>query len=173
MAEVKDVDYFRSDPIFRNLAGREQQNLYDTLSGFLYERENKYRQLENDRANWNTNRNKSGTQTAENFAARGLGRSGLYKQGLDESMKPYEESANAMNTGEQDLVTQYGQRASLAQMPAMNAIADQDYNALASIYGLLGSKGVSAGNQYTGKVGSLRAESAGRSNEKLINTLGW
>ena len=170
---INDADYFRSDPIFRNLAGRAQQDLYDTLSGFLYERENKYRQLENDRANWNTNRNKSGKQTAENFAARGLTRSGLYKQGLDETMKPYEEAANAMNTGEQDLVTQYGQRASMAQMPAMDAIADQDYNALASIYGLLGSKGVQAGNRFTGQIGGLRAESAGRTNEKLINTLGW
>jgi hypothetical protein len=170
---VNDADYFRSDPIFRNLAGRSQQDLYDTLSGFLYERENKYRQLENDRASWDTNRRKTGTQTAENFAARGLGRSGLYKQGLDESMKPYEEAANAMNTGEQDIVTQYGQRASMAQLPAMNAIADQDYNALASIYGLLGSKGVQAGNQFNRQIGSLRAESAGRTNEKLVNTLGW
>jgi hypothetical protein len=61
----------------------------------------------------------------------------------------------------------------MAQMPAMNAIADQDYNALASIYGLLGSKGVQAGNQFNRQIGSLRAESAGRTNEKLVNTLGW
>lgn len=168
-----DADYFRSDAIFRNQAGRQQQNLYDTLSGFLYERGNKYRELDQTRRDWNTNRNKSGTQTAENFAARGLGQSGLYKQGLDDMLTGYEKQASTIDQGEQEVQQQYGQRDSMAAMPASTAIADQDYNALASIYGLLGSKGVQAGNAYQAAINALRAESAGRSGQNLTSTLGW
>lgn len=168
-----DADYFRSDAIFRNQAGRQQQDLYDTLSNLLYERTNKYQGIDKARRDWGQNRDKAGTQTAEGMAARGLLQSGVYKQGLDRMLTDYEKQNQTINEGEQEVQQQYGARASMAALPAANAIADQDYNALASVYGLLGSKGVQAGNAYQQNINKLRAESAGRSTTNLTNTLGW
>jgi hypothetical protein len=85
----------------------------------------------------------------------------------------YEKQANETNVAEQDVQQQYGARDSLAAMPAQNAIVDKNYSALASIYGLLGSKGTQAGNQYNALLNQMRADSASRSAEKLTNTLGW
>lgn len=168
-----DADYFRSDAIFRNQAGREQQNLYDTLAQHLYDRTNKYQGIDTARRDWNTNRNKAGTQTAEGMAARGLLQSGIYKQNLDNTMTGFEKQAKTIDEGEQEVQQQYGARDSMAALPAQNAITDQDYNALAKVYGLLGSKGVQAGNQYTNAINALRAQSAQRSQQNLTNTLGW
>lgn len=168
-----DTDYFNSDATYRNQAGMAQTNLYDTLSNLLYERGNKYRTIDNARKDWGVNRNKAGTQTAEGMASRGLLQSGIYKQNLDKMLTDYEKQANETDTAEQDVQQQYGQRESLAQMPAQQAIVDKNYTALAGIYGLLGSKGTQAGNQYNTLLGQLRADSAARSGEKLTNTLGW
>lgn len=168
-----DTDYFNSDAIYRNQAGMAQTNLYDTLSNYLYERGNKYRTIDNARKDWSTNRDKAGTQTAESMASRGLLQSGAYKQNLDRMLTDYEKQANETNVAEQDVQQQYGARDSLAAMPAQNAIVDKNYSALASIYGLLGSKGTQAGNQYNALLNQMRADSASRSAEKLTNTLGW
>lgn len=171
---TKDTDWFNSDSTYRGAAGMEQANLYDTLSNIMYERGNKYRDIDNARREWGINRNKSGQQTAEGMAARGMLQSGAYKTNLDQQMTQYEKENADINTAEQDLVQQYGARDSMAnQTFAMDSIADKNYTALASIYGLLGARGVNAGNQYNAKLGQLRGESAGRSNERLQNTLGW
>ena len=53
------------------------------------------------------------------------------------------------------------------------ALFDQNYNALADVYGLLGQRGVSEGNRYQAGLNQMRAQSAGRSNQNIINTLGW
>lgn len=168
-----DTDWFNSDAVYRNQAGMAQTNLYDTLSGFLSDRTKRYQAIDNSRQDWNTNRNLSGQQTSEGMAARGLLNSGIYKQNLDKMMAGYETQANETNALEQTTQQEYGNRDSMAQMPAQNAIADKNYTALAGIYGLLGSKGTSAGNSYNALLGQMRADSAGRSAEKLTNTLGW
>lgn len=167
------TDYFNSDAIYRNQAGSAQTNLYDTLSGFLNERTNQYRRIDNTRQDWNTNRNLSGQQTSEGMASRGLLNSGIYKQNLDKMMTGYERDAADINTAEQGIQQEYGNRDSMAQMPAQTAIAGNDFNALAGIYGLLGSRGTQAGNQYNTLLAQMRADSATRSAERLTNTLGW
>jgi hypothetical protein len=53
------------------------------------------------------------------------------------------------------------------------ALFDQNYNALADVYGLLGQRGVSEGNRYQAALNQMRAQSAARSNQNIINTLGW
>jgi hypothetical protein len=53
------------------------------------------------------------------------------------------------------------------------ALFDQNYNALADVYGLLGQRGVGEGNRYQAGLNQMRAQSAGRSNQNIINTLGW
>jgi len=53
------------------------------------------------------------------------------------------------------------------------ALFDQNYNALADVYGLLGQRGVSEGNRYQAGLNQMRAQSAARSNQNIINTLGW
>ena len=54
-----------------------------------------------------------------------------------------------------------------------DALFDQNYNALADVYGLLGQRGVGEGNRYQAGLNKMRAESAARSNQNIINTLGW
>jgi hypothetical protein len=168
-----DTDWFNSDAVYRNQAGTAQTNLYDTLSNLLYERNNKYRSIDNARKDWGTNRNLAGTQTAEGMASRGLLQSGIYKQNLDNRMTDFEKQANETNAAEQDVQQQYGQRDSMAAMPAQQAIVDKNYTALAGIYGLMGSKGTQAGNQYNSLLNQMRADSAARSAGNLTNTLGW
>ena len=53
------------------------------------------------------------------------------------------------------------------------ALFDQNYNALADVYGLLGQRGVGEGNRYQAGLNQMRAQSAARSNQNIINTLGW
>lgn len=171
---TKDTDWFQSDAAYRNAAGRGQADLYDTLSGLMSERNTRYRTLDNARDDWKTNRKTSTGQTAADMAARGLTRSGIYKQGLDKVLTDYEKQAGEINSAEQEVVQQYGDRNSMAgQQFTMDSIADKNYSALASMYGLLGSKGVSAGNAYNRNLAGLRNESAGRSKDKITNTLGW
>lgn len=171
---IRDVDWFNADPTYRGQAGAAQTNLYDQLSQIMYDRGQRYRELDNRRDDWNTNRNYSGQQTAENMASRGLLRSGVYRQGVDRVLNDYEKAASAINSEEQDTINQYGARNSMAnQTFTQDALTDKNYTALASIYGLLGSKGVSAGNAYNAQLGQYRGASAGRSDQKIQNTLGW
>lgn len=171
---IRDVDWFNADPTYRGQAGAAQTNLYDQLSQIMYDRGQRYRQLDNARQDWGTNRDYSGKQTAENMASRGLLNSGVYRQNVDRVLTDYEKQANDMNTAEQDVINQYGARDSMAnQNFTQDALTDKNYTALASIYGLLGSKGVSAGNQYNAQLGQYRGASAGRSDQKIQNTLGW
>lgn len=53
------------------------------------------------------------------------------------------------------------------------ALFDDNYNALADVYGRLGQRGVQSGNRYQSMLNQMRAQSAGRSNDRIINTLGW
>jgi hypothetical protein len=53
------------------------------------------------------------------------------------------------------------------------ALFDQNYNELADVYGLLGQRGVGEGNRYQAGLNQMRAQSAARSNQNIINTLGW
>lgn len=174
MAGISGVDWFNADPTYRGQATVAQTNLYDQLSQILYDRNQRFRDIDNARTDWGTNRDYSGQQTANNMAARGLLRSGVYKQNVDRVLTDYEKRANDINAGEQDTINQYGARNSMEGIDfSQKALTDKNYNALASIYGLLGSKGVSAGNNYNALLSQYRNASAGRSDQRIQSPLGW
>jgi hypothetical protein len=162
-AEPRQTDWFSSDPSYRRGAGRSQSALFDSLSQLLYDRNQKYRTVDNARDTWATNRANTTRQTAESMAARGLGVSGVYKQQLDKNLGEAESQAAGINAEEQDIQNQYGLRDSMAgQQFTMDSITDRNYNALASIYGLFGQRGTQLGNAYTRDLGAMRDEAAAR-----------
>ena len=177
---MRDTDWFNSDAMYRADRNTMATNLQDTLAQILYDRQNQYRGIDTSRTRWGESRDRAGLDLGENFAARGLASSGLYKQGLDELMSDYETAGAQIDTAEQDVTQQYGARGSMqdymdneSQQIQKQALFDGDYNALASIYGLLGQRGTSAGSRYGSGLNQSRAQSAGRSGANIINTLGW
>lgn len=183
---IADFDWFKSDPFFRTAAGGAQSNLVDQLAQLLFEQGQAYQGIDNARRQWGMSRDRSSLDLGENFAARGLNQSGLYMRGLQDMLRDYEESAGQINQSESSIGQQLGQRNSLADLMAAEqaggqgmgplrreALFDDNYNALADIYGRLGQRGVTAGNQYQSMLNQMRAQSAGRSNDNIINTLGW
>lgn len=173
-APPHQTDWFASNPEYRRYAGQSQSKLFDSLSQLLYDRNQKYRTIDNARDDWKTNRANTTRQTAESMAARGLGVSGVYKQQLDKNLGDAERQAAAINTEEQDVQNQYGLRDSMAgQKFALDSITDRNYNALASIYGLFGQKGTQLGNAYTHDLNSMRDQLASRQAGNLTSNLGW
>lgn len=172
--QSRQTDWFSSDPTYRRYAGQNQSALFDSLSQLLYDRNQKYRTLDNQRDDWSTNRANTTRQTAESMAARGVGVSGIYKQQVDKNLGDAERQAADINTQEQEVQNQYGLRDSMAgQQFAMNSITDRNYNALASIYGLFGQKGTQLGNAYNRDLGSMRDRLAAQRAGTLTNDLGW
>ena len=168
------TDWFASDPGYRREAGRSQSQLFDSLSQLLYDRNQKYRTIDNKRDDWTTNRANTTRQTAEGMAARGLGVSGVYKQQVDKNLGDAERQAAEINSQEQDVQNQYGLRDSMAgQQFTIDSIADRNYNALANIYGLFGQRGTQLGNAYTRDLGAMRDQAAARRAQNLTSNLGW
>ena len=168
------TDWFSSDPTYRQYAGRSQSDLFNSLSQILYDRNQQYRTIDNQRDDWSTNRANTTRQTAEGMAARGLGVSGVYKQQVDKNLGDAERQAAEINTQEQDVQNQYGLRDSMAgQEFTLNSITDRNYNALASIYGLFGQKGTQLGNAYTNDLASMRDRLAAQRAGTLTSNLGW
>jgi hypothetical protein len=171
---MRDTEWFNSDSLYRADRGGLATDLQDTLAQILYDRQNQYRSLDTTRQDWTQSRERDSMNLGENFAARGLGSSGLYKQGLDELSSEYEKSGGRIDQAEQQVTQEYGARNSMqSDQMKQDALFDQDYNALASIYGLLGSRGTTAGSRYGSNLNQARAQSAGRSGSNIINTLGW
>jgi hypothetical protein len=146
----------------------------DQLSNMLFEQQQGYQNIDSARRDWTQQRERSSRDTGEDFASRGLLQSGLYQRGLQDMLKGYEEASGQIDRSEQNLAQQLGARNAMSREQfTQDALFDQNYNALASMYGLLGQRGVSAANQYQGALNQMRAQSAGRSNDNIINTLGW
>jgi len=170
---MTDVDWFNKDSVFRNAATVASNDLVDQLAQLLFQRNQGFQAVDNQRRDWGQARDRDIENIGEDFAARGLSSSGLYKQGYDDMMSEYERRNSDINQGESQLIQQLGARDSLAGGIDRGALIGDNYNALAQIYGLLGQQGVSAGNAYAGRIQGLRGESAGRANQDLIKTLGW
>lgn len=178
---MKDVDWFAKDAEYRAARAGLGADLQDTLAQILFDRQNRYRNLDNAQRMWEQSRSEDTMNLGENFAARGLGSSGLYKQGLDDLMAQYEAQQADITAQQQATAQEYGARGNLDQYLSPEgggrldegALFDKDYNALASIYGLLGSRGTQAGSGYGGRLNQERAQSAGRAGRSIINTLGW
>jgi hypothetical protein len=202
-SSMRDVDWFNSDAIFRSGAGGAQVSLQEQLANLLFENQQGYQDIDRTRRDWGQQRDRGSRRTGEDFAARGLSQSGLYWQGLQDLLKDYEDSAGQINLREQNLAQQLGGRDPLSRLNApaegasamgdetapmmaqasmaqaspqgftQGALFDQNYNALADVYGLLGQRGVGEGNRYQAGLNQMRAQSAARSNQNIINTLGW
>lgn len=170
---MTDVDWFNKDSVFRNAATVASNDLVDQLAQLLFQRNQGFQAVDNQRRDWGQARDQDIEAIGEDFASRGLSSSGLYKQGYDDMMSDYERRANDINQGEGQLIQQLGARGSLAGGIDRSQLIGDNYNALAAIYGLLGQQGVAAGNAYTGRLQGLRGESAGRANQELVKTLGW
>jgi hypothetical protein len=170
---MKDVDWFNSDSVYRNQAGMEGAGLLDQLAQLLFQRGQGFRGIDNQRREWGMSRDQSSQNTSEDFASRGLLSSGMYRTAIDDLMQQYEMEQGNINSGEQALVQQLGQRDSLADGVNQDSLFDGNYNALSDIYGLLGQQGVSVGTAYNNALNKYRAESAARSGTDIVNTLGW
>ena len=176
---MRDVDWFNSDAMYRSDRNNMATNFQDTLAQILFDRQNQYRGIDNSRENLGQARDRDTLSQGEDFASRGLASSGLYKQGLDRLTGQYESASADINSQEQNVTQQSGARGSLdAHMDESNriqeaALYDGDFNALASIYGLLGQRGTAAGSRYGSDLNQARGQSAGRSTRNIRNTLGW
>jgi hypothetical protein len=170
---MQDVDWFNQDAVFRNQASASSTDLQDALAQLLYARNQGYQQIDNTRRDWTQSRNRAQTDTGEEYASRGLLSSGIYKQALDSMLAEYEKQSGQIGGQEQELAQQYGQRDSLAGGINPSQLVDGNYTALADIYGLLGQRGVQAGNAYNTDINQARAESAQRAGQSVVNTLGW
>ena len=170
---MKDIDWFNQDSQFRQEASGLQSDLADQLSQLLYTRGQGYQQIDDARRDWTQGRQDAQTSTGEDFAARGLLSSGLYKSALDQMLQEFEKSQGQINNTEQDLQQQYGARDSLTGGIDRSKLFDSNYAGLADVYGLLGQNGVQAGNKYTQALAALMAGSAGRSTDGVLKTLNW
>jgi hypothetical protein len=170
---MTDVDWFNKDSVFRNQATLASNDLVSQLAELLFQRGQGFQAIDGMRRDWTEARDDDVEMTGEDFAARGLGASGLYKRGYDDLISDYERRKSDIDTGEQDLVQQFGQRGSLAGGIDRSGLIGGNYDALASIYGQLGRRGTQLGDAYSGRLQGLRAESAGRANQDIIKTLGW
>jgi len=176
---MRDVDWFNSDAMYRSDRNNMATNFQDTLAQILFDRQNQYRGIDNSREDLGQARDRDTLAQGEDFASRGLASSGLYKQGLDRLTGQYESASADINSQEQNVTQQSGARGSLeAHMDESNriqeaALYDGDFNALASIYGLLGQRGTTAGSRYGSDLNQARGQSAGRSTRNIRNTLGW
>lgn len=162
-----------ADSLFRADRVALQTTLQDTLAQILFEKQGKYRDLGTARTDWTRTRGDEAQALGANFAARGLGSSGLYRQGLDELMGEYERAASKLDALQQDIAQQYGAQGSLASIDPTGLYNEDDYTALASIYGLLGQRGTSAGQQYGAALNQARAQAAARAGQNIFSNLGF
>lgn len=165
---MKDVDWFASDGIYRGQSGRALTDLTAQLAQILADRDQGYRQLDNNRGQIDRGRQQDLTGLGDDFASRGLLGSGLFAQDADEVSADYARQGTALDQSANTLAQQYGKRDSMVNMGGINEGAD-----LASIYGLLGAMGMGAGNNYNSALGKARAESASRATSPLVQTTNW
>jgi len=158
--------------MFRADRASLQNTLQETLAQILFDKQRQYRGLDTSRETLGRQEVKGARETGEDFAARGLGSSGLYKQALDEMLSNFQRSRGELDTMQQDLAQQYGARGSLTNIDPSRLYGD-DYTALANVYGLLGQKGTSAGQQYGAALNQARAQAAARAGQSIFGRAGF
>lgn len=165
---MRDVDWFESDGIYRGQSGRALTDLTAKLGQLLADRDAGYRQLDLARDEIGRGRQNDLTDTGDDFAGRGLLNSGLFAQQADRVAADYTRQGGALDETGNRLGQQYGKRDSIVNLNGLGQGGD-----LASIYGLLGSLGVGAGNEYNSALSRARAESAQRATSPLVQTTQW
>ena len=168
----RPYNFIASQGLFRADRANLQNTLQETLAQILFDKQRQYRGLETSRGELTREREKGSRAVGEDFAARGLGSSGLYKQALDEALAGYQRTANQLDQVQQDLAQQYGARGSLSAVDPTKLYGD-DYTALASIYGLLGQRGTAAGQQYGAALNQARAQAAARAGQSIFSQAGF
>ena len=158
--------------MFRADRASLQNTLQETLAQILFDKQRQYRGLDTSRETLGRQEIKGARETGEDFAARGLGSSGLYKQALDEMLAGFQRGRGELDTMQQDLAQQYGARGSLTNIDPSRLYGD-DYTALANVYGLLGQKGTSAGQQYGSALNQARAQAAARAGQSIFGRAGF
>lgn len=169
----RGVDWLAAQGMFRADRSKLQTDLQDTLAQILFDKQRQYRGLGTAREDWTRERGKESQALGENFAARGLLSSGLYRQGLDELMGQYQRSANQLDALQQDIAQQYGAQGSLTAIDPTSLYNADDYTALANVYGLLGQRGTSAGQQYGAALNQARAAAAARAGQSIFSQAGF
>ena len=158
--------------MFRADRANLQNTLQETLAQILFDKQRQYRGLDTSRETLGRQEIKGARETGEDFAARGLGSSGLYKQALDEMLAGFQRGRGELDTMQQDLAQQYGARGALKDINPSRLYGD-DYTALANVYGLLGQKGTSAGQQYGSALNQARAQAAARAGQSIFSQAGF
>lgn len=168
----RPYNFITAQGLFRADRAALQNTLQETLAQILFDKQRQYRGLETSRGELTRERERGSRAVGEDFAARGLGSSGLYKQALDEALAGYQRTANQLDQVQQDLAQQYGARGSLSAIDPTQLYGD-DYTALASIYGLLGQRGTAAGQQYGAALNQARAQAAARAGQSIFGQAGF
>jgi hypothetical protein len=158
--------------MFRADRANLQNTLQETLAQILFDKQRQYRGLDTSRETLGRQEIKGARETGEDFAARGLGSSGLYKQALDEMLSGFQRGRGELDTMQQDLAQQYGARGALKDINPSRLYGD-DYTALANVYGLLGQRGTSAGQQYGSALNQARAQAAARAGQSIFSQAGF
>lgn len=167
---MTDVDWFNQDSIYRASAGRSLADLTSQLAQILADRDEGYRQLDTSRADLTRGRQEDLTGLGDDFAGRGLLGSGLYAQQDDRVQADYTRQGNALDATGNRLGQQFGARGNTVDLKGLDGGNPAQ---LSSIWGLLGSMGMNAGNNYNSALSRARAESAQRSTSPLIQTTTW
>ena len=171
-ASANPYNMIAAQGMFRADRASLQNTLQETLAQILFDKQRQYRGLDTSRETLGRQEVKGARETGEDFAARGLGSSGLYKQALDEMLSNFQRSRGELDTMQQDLAQQYGARGSLTNIDPSRLYGD-DYTALANVYGLLGQKGTSAGQQYGSALNQARAQAAARAGQSIFGQAGF
>ena len=158
--------------MFRADRANLQNTLQETLAQILFDKQRQYRGLDTSRETLGRQEIRGARETGEDFAARGLGSSGLYKQALDEMLAGFQRGRGELDTMQQDLAQQYGARGALKDIDPSRLYGD-DYTALANVYGLLGQRGTSAGQQYGSALNQARAQAAARAGQSIFGRAGF
>lgn len=171
-ASANPYNMIAAQGMFRADRSSLQNTLQETLAQILFDKQRQYRGLDTSRETLGRQEIKGARETGEDFAARGLGSSGLYKQALDEMLSGFQRSRGELDTMQQDLAQQYGARGALKDLDPSRLYGD-DYTALANVYGLLGQRGTSAGQQYGSALNQARAQAAARAGQSIFGQAGF
>ena len=172
------IDWLNKDVVYRSEADSNYANVFDRLANIFSEGQNQFLGIDTQRRQDEASKRLTGEAQAQNVAARGLGTSGLNKRSAGQVLEGAAKQSEATTAQENELTRQYGARNAMAN-PAQDyaiktAVDTKNYTALAKVFGLLGSRGVSAGTEFSNAMSGSAASAANRAGVKAFDYLqGW
>lgn len=176
---MADIDWLNKDVIYRSEADAGYANVFDQLSNVLAEGQRAFLGIDQQRRQDAQAKQLAGQQQSANVAARGLGTSGLGKRAAGQVLESAQRQSGLTTAKEEETAREYGARNAIATQMGANfslrqAIDNKNYTELAKVFGLLGSRGVSAGTQFTNYMNKSAADAANRAGIKAFDYLqGW